>query len=178
MAPNCNAHHSANPDEMWYFKLKSDMFSGNTIHSYIYGYVCLLLYKTSFYLQPVSKFNAAHKIHWLNVIEYGLSYIHIHICRLVMFTEDAATFICCRYFFQLNQQILIKLMPLMLPSLTDCNSTYVIHFLCLLQWHTYAFISTHSLFIFHILDSFHLLSCIFFLFDFFFVCACLLQNQN
>lgn len=31
-------------------------------------------------------------------------------------------------FFGLNQRILIKLMALMLPSHTNCNSTYVIYF--------------------------------------------------
>lgn len=59
----------------------------------------------------------------MNVIEYGPFYVYTH--RFVVFTEDAAAI---SVFFWLNQRILIKLMPLMLPSLTDCNSTYVIYF--------------------------------------------------
>lgn len=111
MALNCNASQHHHPDEMWYFKLASDMFNGNII------VVCTMRLCFLSLFQLVLKFYATHKIYWLNVPYY--------VRRIVVFAEDAAAILCC---FWLKQRILIKLMPLMLPSSTNRNSTYVIYF--------------------------------------------------
>lgn len=89
MALNCNASQHHHPDEMWYFKLASDVFNGNII------VVCAVRLCFLFLplFQLVSKFYATHKIHWLNVDYY------VRIRRIAVFTEDAAAFLCCCFCF-------------------------------------------------------------------------------
>lgn len=104
---------------MWY------VFIGNIIIK-CYTSVCAMRVLFCALFQLVSKFYATHKIHWLNVIEYGPLRAQR---RLAVYTEDAtANFGVVLFCSVQNQRILIKLMPLMLPSLTNCNSTYVIYF--------------------------------------------------
>lgn len=122
---------------MWY------VFIGNIIIK-CYTSVCAMRVLFCALFQLVSKFYATHKIHWLNVIEYGPLRAQR---RLAVYTEDAtANFGVVLFCSVQNQRILIKLMPLMLPSLTNCNPTYMSFiFTFISMTHTYIVHRTHPI---------------------------------